>query len=1306
MLRILALLLALAPPALAQELSREQQKLLRPAEKLQRKVDRATTRGQWGDALVLARQMLDARADVLGPDHPALLETLDLVLYLEGSLGEFEAALLHGQRAVAIREAQAAPNGRDLAITVFRVGQARARVGDIEQAVGELDRAINLFAEAGVADDWVAASAHMELGTLAFDAGLPEVARYHHGRVVEIYESPGSADPLETALASYQLGQIEVGTGNPGAAIPHLQRAADLLTATVGAGDNMTRSAKSALSEAMTAAGDARGAAVLAKASLDETILALGPDAGETGEAWLVLGLAQLEVEQYGLAVNAFAESRRIFAEVLGPEHAKVAYLMVEQATALSLSGNPGAAAMLNQQALPIYEASFGPSHPNTLYTMGQVVSDLQQIGQLSAALELARERHGRLVEAGGEGSPEAALALLDLAGLYVDMADVSRGVEASQQAIAQLEGAWGAHDKRLAVPLSVAGDVALEAGDHATAMALTSRALRILERESGPSAVETAITRTSMAQILLLMGRSDLALSMSEQALDDLTATGGEDSPLRLMALQVAGAASQRQGDMRTARIRLEAAAKLSERALGPSHPKTAVALNNYAQLLSELGDREGAVLRFRQAIDIQHALGLDHHPDTGRMFMNQAAAGSASLDELSIELYGLAMQTFEAAYGTREHPEIGLVLRGIADVHQMHGRPSMAIEQYAAALAILEATLSDSHPEMSTTLNNLATAHATAGDYDAAIPLFRRVLDTRELDAAKRTTTLTSLARVLSIQGQEDEARALAKEAIDHHHQQLQALLDLASERERRAFITERRPALDTWLMVTNRPEDAADRYDELLSWKGLVAVSSLTERRARAQSDDPEVQRRLDELASIRSALARLTLSGRGGEDDRASAVWLVERKEELERELSGLARSRGAQLDAMSVKPAQICQSLPKGTVLVDLFAHDAPGELISTDRVLSAFVLTGGDCDRVQEVSLGSTNLLAERSKRWRRTLSATGVPTAAIDKAGAAVAEQVWTPLQPLVGDADTVLIVPDAYTVGLPWAGLPVGDGRYLLEDVRLAYLESAQQLLTLKGSTPTARGAALVVGGVDYGGDTEAPTLSTRGGNTCSLSAFAPLPATADEARAILATLDGHVPVTSLTGAGATEAALREAVAGKSVVHIATHGFFVGGDAADCGEAANHAGAMNPMATSGLALTGVNTGGADGTDGLWTAEEMSDLDLDGTELVVLSACETALGQAGGSEGVLGLRRALSVAGVQTSVMSLWPVDDDPTRQLMEAMYGHLYADDPLGAADALRQAQLDLLERARQEQGEAMPRWWAAFVSSGEWR
>jgi CHAT domain-containing protein len=203
-----------------------------------------------------------------------------------------------------------------------------------------------------------------------------------------------------------------------------------------------------------------------------------------------------------------------------------------------------------------------------------------------------------------------------------------------------------------------------------------------------------------------------------------------------------------------------------------------------------------------------------------------------------------------------------------------------------------------------------------------------------------------------------------------------------------------------------------------------------------------------------------------------------------------------------------------------------------------------------------------------------------------------------------------------------------------------------------------------------------------------------FDRLPGTATESRAVGTLLN---PATVLTGIDATETALK-AVQSPRILHIATHGFFLADQDLSAATSAGATGLEDPMLRSGIVLAGANVGRSGNDDGVLTALEAAGLDLSGTQLVVLSACETGVGEVKTGEGVFGLRRAFIVAGAETLVMSLWQVDDTATQRLMTEFYQRLTRGQDRG--EALRQASLALMK----DPAYRHPFFWASFIAAGQ--
>ena len=325
--------------------------------------------------------------------------------------------------------------------------------------------------------------------------------------------------------------------------------------------------------------------------------------------------------------------------------------------------------------------------------------------------------------------------------------------------------------------------------------------------------------------------------------------------------------------------------------------------------------------------------------------------------------------------------------------------------------------------------------------------------------------------------------------------------------------------------------------------------------------------------------------------------------------------------------------------------------------------------------------------------------------------------EKVMRPVRDRLGNTRTVLLSPDGALNLIPFNALVDEQDRYLIETYSFTYLTSGRDLLRLRAQPPGGQGPVVVVANPSYdkqGGDR---TAAGRGAASVARSfdfsqaSFPPLPGTAGEAQALKAAMP---EARLLTDTQATEGAIKQLVEPR-ILHVATHGFFLVNQAETSPEGrdsrilemvhnrprGNVGRIDNPLLRSGLALAGANQrqGGGD-EDGILTALEATGLDLWGTRLVVLSACETGLGDVRNGDGVYGLRRALVLAGAESQVMSLWQVNDIATRDLMAEYYRRLKSGE--GRAEALRQVQLGMIRSGKRSH----PFFWASFIPIGNWR
>ena len=326
---------------------------------------------------------------------------------------------------------------------------------------------------------------------------------------------------------------------------------------------------------------------------------------------------------------------------------------------------------------------------------------------------------------------------------------------------------------------------------------------------------------------------------------------------------------------------------------------------------------------------------------------------------------------------------------------------------------------------------------------------------------------------------------------------------------------------------------------------------------------------------------------------------------------------------------------------------------------------------------------------------------------------------QVWAPLEKALGKADKVVLSPDGLLNLIPFAALVDSQGRSLVERYQLAYVTSGRELVGVEGASPRPDSDLLLVANPSF--DQKGPDTGRQGMALRSREfrgVFTPLPGTERESLEIPPLVVAPKEQKQvLVGERATETAVKAARSPR-ILHLATHGFFLADD--DVALDAMKFGGVpdrgitvaprptakryeNPLVRSGLAFAGANhaTTITDGDDGILTALEITGMDLYGTELVVLSACDTGVGEIKTGEGVFGLRRAFALAGAKNLLMSLWEVSDEVTARQMKVFYQNLQK---LPPAQALRQAQLETIKELKAEYGGlAPPGLWAPFILQG---
>jgi tetratricopeptide (TPR) repeat protein/CHAT domain-containing protein len=1086
----------------------------------------------------------------------------------------------------------------------------------------------------------------------------------------------------------------------------------------------------------------------------------------------------------YARAEPLYKEALEIRRKALPGGHPDIAASLNNLGLLYQSQGDNARAEPLLKEALEIRSKALPGGHPDIATSLNNLATLYQAQGDNARAEPLLKQALEISRKALPEGHPNVAAALNNLAELYRTRGDYANAEPLLKQALEISRKALPEGDLRIAPSLSCLGLLYQSQGDSARAELLLKQALEINRKALPEGHPHIAAVLGYLAHVYRDRGDYARAEPFVRQALEIRRKALPGGHPDIANSLINLGDLYRDQGDYARAEPLLRQALEIRRKALPGGHPDIALSLNNLAGLYLLRGDYARAEPLLKEALEVWRKARPEGHPDIATGLHSLAALYRAMGDSARAELlFKQALEIWRKARPEGD-PRIATCLSSLGSLYRALGDFARAEPLLRQALEIQRKALPEGHPDIANSLDNLAALYQVQGDCARAEPLFKQALEIYRKALPEGhpdiATILSNLAFLCQAQGDSIQAEALSRRSLEILSQAYEQNSIAIGERPRLELLKSVVGALGLRLTlaqeVGERPEAL---YRLVLDWKGAAARAGDD----RLVRDRPELRAALDELRGVRARLAHLALTAPPAarrDAWRTEFDALRERKEDLEADLARRSADYRDATRVARVGPADLAAALPDDTALVDLivYTHYSPaaggkGEPVEEPRVL-AFVVSH---DRpVACVALGEAHSIDDAVRAWLTSRAAGR--GGAMDRAADEIARRVWEPLRTYLSGLKTVLVAPDGMLMYFPLAALPGHrPGTYLIEDLAIGYVASGRDAAaTFAAPAGPPAGGLLAAGDIDFQADPGRAATGLAGRPALALvpegqrAGFDRLPGTRAEAvlaRDLFRRAFADQPAVLLTGAEPTEAAVKARLDGGHwrAVHLGTHGFseppqrvaaLLAGVRPGLPSAAavpretgpDEALALSlaPFLSSGLVLAGggraPDPAAADplseapaAEDGILTAEEVLSLDLRGTDLVVLSACRTGLGEGRYGQGVLGLPRAFHAAGARAVAATLWPVDDAATSVLMERFYTNLW-EKKLPRLEALRQAQLavlrgpGLVSRRRQELERGIepnpaklpgggvpvpavpsgarsdPSYWAAFVLTGDVR
>ncbi len=1187
-----------------------------------------------------------------------------------------------------------------------RQAQALTREGKLPEAVEQLKRAVALAPRVFGRDDPSTAALMHNLARLYLQTRQYPQAESLLLRSLEIAEDKRGEDHPDVAAVLGSLAELYQARGEYTRAEPLLRRTLRIREEKLGKDHALVAHTLNELGLLYCRTDHPQKGEPLLRRCLAIKEKELGPDDPEVATILSNLGVACLSVGKPAEAERLLQRALEIREQKLGKDDVGVAETLSHLADLYKSTQRLLAAEPLYRRCLGILQDRLGPDHPDVasiLASLGILYLHLGQHARAEPLLLRCLRLHERRL---GKDHPDVAYVLSHLAALYCDRGEYTRAEALCQRAL-QIEQARLPKDHpHTAHTLETLASINQNVGQYSRAEALYQRSLDIQEAIHGENSPRVARTLESLGSVYEHRGPYSRAEALYRRDLRIVEEAMGSDHIETARVLGHLAGAYRLLHQYDRAEPLYQRCLKIRQDRLGRDHPDVATTLNNLALLYTDTGRAEQAEPLYRRAISIKRDRWGPDHPDV---------AGSLSNLALLYAAQGKWTDAAEALDGERRarRNHVAHVLPGLSEAEQLvflkedesvhvHGALSLGLrrpgdsriaEQSAAWLlngkaqaqeALAERTLlarDRGDAELSSLVQQLQAVRAQLAQLTLSTPRpgeedqhYRQQQECRrkEQELSKRLGQAGGAAHVQHWVELAQVRQALPADSVLVEFARFAIRIFTMKDDEHvwqpahyAAWVIP--PAGKGTVCVVDLGD--ADRIDEAVARarKALDEAPRLL-REAGSEAAEKEARHALDTLAALVVRPLRPHIDG----SPRwvlcpDGALWLApwaalpldEKTYAVERHTIRLVVSGRHVLTQASVATHETTAP----AVFADPDFDTAPGG--------TATRLAGQTCPG----SIGERRVKFEFLEGGKVNIYDAGD--------GEKMGEGSWE-----VSGEDITLRTRISHFTGRIEAGRAAGERRKQEDDGQVRRDPWQFRL------PPDA-----------------VAENSSRSGASLKLPKVRSLPGTAAEAEAVaehLQKLCGAAPRVQ-TGTAATTAAFL-GLRRPQVLVLATHGFFLPDqrpnfwdrDQTSRGQTPHFlAGVEDPLLRCGLLLAGCNRG-SDRDTGVLTGREVLLTDLRGTQLVVLSACETGLGDVRNGEGVAGLRQAFLLAGAQSVLASLWKVPDDDTALLMASYFNRLARGE--GRAEALRQAQLQRIQQRRDKFGAAHPCFWAAFSLTGD--
>ncbi len=801
----------------------------------------------------------------------------------------------------------------------------------------------------------------------------------------------------------------------------------------------------------------------------------------------------------------------------------------------------------------------------------------------------------------------------------------------------------------------------------------------------------------SNIGLVYLVQGRMDESKQYIEDALARSEKTQGKSSAAYAANLNSLAKLEQQLGKYNEAEKKFDEALEMCNGIFGEASMQTAIVLNNKAMLYQELGRYDQAVQLMKASISSsdaapKKALEGKKSFDNRRFQLNLATLYQLSGDLSKAEATFLEIKKIFENRFQKNNPEYASLLNQMGLLYIQMGKMDQVEELFLKAVDVYKKKFTENNASYAKALNDLGNFYRMQSRFDDAEKALVRARDINlavlSANHPEYVKSVEDLGILYWKKNDLAKAKPFYEEAMGKSVDFINHYFPPMSEAEKTKYWDVLQPRFQRFFnyAIEASGSDASiltDMFNYQMATKALLlSATNKIKQTILASGDKGLIDDYLSWIAQKETLARYYALSKEELEKQNINLSALESNANNMERSLSQRSKDFSAGYSAEMIRYDQVMSLLTDNEAVVEVIRLRGFDRDLNNESRYAIMVATKGATVPKLIVLENGNQLETRYSKYYKNSIQQKSEDGYSYD--------QYWRKFDPLLAGKKTIYFSPDGVYNQINVSTLKQPEGDYIINRYDLVVVGNSKDLIGIKNKKPAAlKKDAFLLGFPNYGGNT-----------------VAALPGTKVELENVSKILKSNgYRVSALSELEASEKNLKS-VKGPQLMHIATHGYFLAD--ADVNKSAAGVSAenakSNPLLRSGLLLAGASKTLMGHTipdlqsndNGVLTAYEAMNLSLEGTDLIILSACETGLGDVRAGEGVYGLQRAFQVAGANALIMSLWKVDDAATQLLMTNFYNNWVKSN--NKLKAFKQAQLQLMAKYKE------PYYWGAFVMMGQ--